>query len=277
MPVKTKFNAGVYLRERKRIIAASLKGYMPEGRDYPQVIHQAMRYSVFTGGKRIRPILVLASCEAAGGGIKEAMPYACAIEMIHTYSLVHDDMPAMDNDDFRRGRLTCHKKFGEAVGILAGDALLTLAIELMASGRDARINNEVIKTTCASIGTYGMIGGQVVDIGERDKTNLPVLSYINAHKTGALIAASCKIGGIVSRAPESKIRALESYGEYIGFIFQVIDDILDMDGFALALGVDEARKEAGRLIGKAKGALKVFGGKADILSAIADFLLTRRK
>ena len=140
-----------YLKNRGGLIDAALDSYLPRDTDYPKAIHRAMRYSVFSGGKRIRPILVLASSEACGGKIKEALPVACAIEMLHTYSLIHDDLPAMDDDDYRRGKLTCHKKFGEAVGILAGDALLTFAMELLSRGKNPRVNNEVIRTITEAI------------------------------------------------------------------------------------------------------------------------------
>lgn len=266
-----------YLKNRSKIIDAALDSYLPRDTDYPKAIHKAMRYSVFSGGKRIRPILVLASCEACGGKIKEILPVACAIEMIHTYSLIHDDLPAMDDDDYRRGKLTCHKKFGEAIGILAGDALLTFAMELLAAGKNPKVNNEVIRRVAEAVGTYGMIGGQVVDIEEREETDLPTLTYINTHKTGALIAASCKVGGIAAGASDKKVKALERYGAYIGFTFQVIDDILDKEGFALALGTGGARREAARLIDKAKRELKVFGDRAKALRDLADFLLTRKK
>ncbi len=266
-----------YLKSRSKIVDEALDSYLPRDTDYPKAIHKAMRYSIFSGGKRIRPILVLASCEACGGKVKEALPVACAIEMLHTYSLIHDDLPAMDDDDYRRGKLTCHKKFGEAIGILAGDALLTFAMELLSRGKNSRVNNEVIGTITEAVGTYGMIGGQVVDIEEREETDLPTLTYINAHKTGALIAASCKVGGIAAGASDKKVKALERYGAYIGFTFQVIDDILDKEGFALALGTGGARKEAARLIERAKQELRAFGRKAKALRDLADFLLTRKK
>jgi len=266
-----------YLKNKSKIVDAALDLYLPREADYPKSIHKAMRYSVFSGGKRVRPILVLASSEACGGNIKEALPVACAIEMLHTYSLIHDDLPAMDDDDYRRGKLTCHKKFGEAVGILAGDALLTFAMELLSRGKNPKINSEVIRTITEAIGTYGMIGGQVVDIEERQDTDLPTLTYINAHKTGALIAASCKAGAIAAGASDKKAGALEKYGAYIGFTFQVIDDILDKEGFALALGVGGARREAARLVERAKQELKPFGKRAKALRDLADFLLTRKK
>lgn len=266
-----------YLRTKQKIIDAAMDSYLPGENDYPRQIHKAMRYSVFSGGKRVRPILVIASCEACGGDIKEAMPIACAVEMVHTYSLVHDDLPAMDDDDYRRGKLTCHKKFNEGIAILAGDALLTCAFEVLSRGKDPAVNNEITRALADAIGTSGMIGGQVVDIQNQADPDLPTLTYINAHKTGALIAASCKIGALVAKAPKKKIDALRRYGEYIGFTFQVVDDILDKEGFALALGVDGARKEASRLIAKAHKELDIFGRRAKPLRELAGFILNRNK
>ncbi|KPK38466.1 MAG: hypothetical protein AMJ78_09955 [Omnitrophica WOR_2 bacterium SM23_29] len=266
-----------YLKRRKRVIDAALDLYLPKKSEYPQVIHRAMRYSVFPGGKRIRPIFLLASCEACGGNIREALPAACAIEMIHTYSLIHDDLPAMDNDDYRRGKLTSHKKFGEAIAILAGDALLTFGVELLTYGDKSKVYLNAVKEVVNAIGTYGMIGGQVVDIERRSEVDLPTLTYINAHKTGALITASCKVGGIIAGASKRKLDVLERYGEYIGFTFQIVDDILDKDGFALAFGVGGAKREATRLIGKAKEEVDIFGKRAYILKGLADYTLNRKK
>ncbi|MFH0772456.1 MAG: polyprenyl synthetase family protein [Candidatus Omnitrophota bacterium] len=270
-------NINKYLNDRKKIVDEALDSCLPAGNEYPKAVHSAMRYSVFSGGKRVRPILVLASCEVCGGRLKEALTAACAIEMAHTYSLIHDDLPAMDDDDYRRGKLTCHKKYGEATAILAGDALLTFAMELFCGGKNPKANNETIKVVTRAIGTYGMIGGQVVDIEKRREADLPTLTYINAHKTGALISASCRVGAIAARASKRKLEVLERYGEYIGFTFQVIDDILDKEGFALVLGVKTARMEAARLIEKAKGELKIFDKRADVLRDLADFILNRRK
>lgn len=270
-------DTAVYLKMRQKLIDAALGSYLPGENEYPREIHKAMRYSIFTGGKRVRPILTLASCEACGGNIKEAMVAACAVEIVHTYSLIHDDLPAMDDDDYRRGKPTCHKKFGEGIAVLAGDALLTYAFELLTRGRDPAVNNEIIMSLAEAIGSNGMIGGQVVDIHNQVDPDLPTLTYINAHKTGALISASCKIGALAAKAPKKKIDALRRYGEYIGFTFQVVDDILDKEGLALALGVDGARREAARLITKAHKELEIFGRKAKPLSELAHFILNRKK
>ena len=266
-----------YLKARQKLVDAALDSYLPAENEYPKEIHRAMRYSVFSGGKRVRPILTLASCEACGGNLKGAVAAACAVEMVHAYSLIHDDLPAMDDDDFRRGKPTCHKKFGEGIAVLAGDALLTYAFELLSGGKDPAVNNEIIRTLAEAIGSNGMIGGQVVDIQNQMDPDLPTLTYINAHKTGALIAASCRVGAISAKAPRKKLDALKRYGEYIGFTFQVVDDILDKEGFSLALGVDGAKREAVRLIAKAHRELEIFGRRAKPLGDLADFILNRKK
>lgn len=268
---------GEYLKKRKKIVDKALDMFLPKADEYPQVIHKAIRYSLFPGGKRIRPILLLASSEACGADIKEALPAACAVEVIHSYSLIHDDLPAMDNDDYRRGKLTSHRKFGEAIAILAGDALLTLGVELLTYGDRPKVRIGAIKEVLKAIGTYGMVGGQAVDIDRRSETDLPTLTYINSHKTGALIAASCKVGGIIAAASRRKLDALERYGEYIGFTFQLVDDILDKDGFASAFGVSGAKKEAVNLIEKAKAQASIFGRRAYILRRLADYILNRKK
>ena len=266
-----------YLKSRQKLVDAALDFYLPSEKEYPKEIHSAMRYSVLSGGKRVRPILTLASCEACGGNLKGAVAAACAVEMVHAYSLIHDDLPAMDDDDFRRGKPTCHKKFGEGIAVLAGDALLTYAFELLSRGKDPAVNNEIISTLAEAIGSNGMIGGQVVDIQNQSDPDLPTLTYINAHKTGALIAASCRIGAISAKAHKKKLDALKRYVEYICFTFQVVVDILDKEGFALALGVDGAKREAARLIAKAHRELEVFGRKAKPLGDLADFILNRKK
>ena len=268
---------GAYLKSRQKMVDAALDFCLPGENEYPRDIHRAMRYSVFSGGKRVRPVLVLASCEACGGDVKKAMAAACAAEIVHTYSLIHDDLPAMDDDDYRRGKLTCHKKFGEGVAVLAGDALLTYAFDLLSRGKDPAVSASIIGTLAEAIGSNGMIGGKVVDIMNQVDPDLPTLTYINAHKTGALIAASCKIGALAAKAPRKKIDALKRYGEYIGFTFQVVDDILDKEGFALALGVEGARKEAARLITKAHKELEIFKRRSKPLGDLADFILNRKK
>lgn len=263
-----------HLKKRKSIIDKELDRLLPKKKEYPKVIHRAMRYAL-EGGKRIRPILCLASCEAVDGRFKQALKTACAIEMIHTYSLVHDDLPSMDNDDYRRNRLTCHRKFGEANAILTGDALLTLAFNILSEAtKDASINVRVIKELSGACGTFGMIGGQVVDICVGEKS-LPAMEYINTHKTGALIAASCKVGAIAANAEEKDINSLFKFGEYVGLAFQIIDDILDEEGVAKLSGQKDAYQNAAELIDKAKSCISYFGKKAKPLYELADYILNR--
>jgi len=265
----------IFIENCRKKIDKALDSYLPKEKEYPSVIHKAMRYSVFSGGKRIRPALLLAACQAAGGDVKKAMPAACGIELIHTFSLIHDDLPSMDDDDYRRGKLTCHKKYGEAIALLAGDALLNLSFQLFAKS-DPKIAVRIIETASKAVGTRGMIGGQVVDINSKEKDpGLPTLQYINTHKTGALIAASLKIGGIIGGASENKIQRLQKYGEYLGVAFQIIDDVMDSQGYAEIFGDKGAMREAARLTQKAKKEIKVFGKKAEVLEGISDHLLRR--
>ena len=265
-----------YLETQRRQIDGALDGYLPSENDYPPAIHQAIRYSL-EGGKRIRPILTLAACEAVGGPAQAALPAACAIEMIHAFSLVHDDLPCLDNDDLRRGQPTVHRKFGEAVALLTGDALLTLAFELIAKSdgnpqRQVRVLTELTR----AIGTQGMIGGQVADLEAKGKElDLPKLEYIHTHKTGALIAASVKVGGILGGGTLPQLKELLKFGEYVGFTFQIVDDIMDKDGYCLLVEVKGARAEAEKLTAKAKEHLEVFEKKGQALKALADFILNR--
>lgn len=268
-------NIGKYLKGRQAIVDKELDRLLPESGEQPQIMHRAMRY-VLKGGKRIRPILCLASAEATGGRAKDALRAACAIEIIHNYSLVHDDLPSMDDDDLRRGRLTCHKKFGVANAILAGDALLTLGFHILADAtKDAKINTAIIRDLSRAAGTYGMIGGQAIDISPGEKTPLE-LEYINIHKTGALIAASCKIGATTSMSGDRHMTSLFQFGEYIGLAFQVVDNILDGEGMTEAYGPRRAYEHAKELIYKAKGRLSYLGKKAGYLNALADFILHRK-
>ncbi|MCK5595094.1 polyprenyl synthetase family protein [bacterium] len=275
-----------YLSAKKKIIDIELDKYMPKETEYPQIIHEAIRYSVFSGGKRLRPILVLAS-----GGIflqdeRKLLPAACAIELIHNYSLVHDDLPAMDDDEYRRGRLTSHKKFGEDIAILAGDALLTVAFEILSEEvKDSKLALKIINLISKAIGTFGMIGGQVVDISwDKDKTELPELEFVCTHKTGALIAVSLRVGAVLSGASKAEEDALYEYGKLIGIAFQITDDILDeeQDGkkgfnYPAFLGVEESRRRANDLINKALAKLYIFDKRADILRQIAQFIAGRKE
>jgi geranylgeranyl diphosphate synthase type II len=256
-----------------------------------------MRYSLFAGGKRIRPILVLAAAEAAGGSVEGALDAACAVELIHTYSLIHDDLPAMDDDDFRRGRPTCHRAYDEGTAILAGDALLTMAFEVLA--RESENHGEkgirMVRELAKAAGWKGMVGGQQVDMdSEGTVPQLPVLEYIHTHKTGALIRCSVILGGLSAGADESFLSSLEHYGEKIGLAFQVVDDILDITAttgemgkdqgsdaargkitYPALFGVSEARTRALELIEEAKKEMEGLDATGR-LAQIADYVLLRK-
>jgi geranylgeranyl diphosphate synthase type II len=289
-----------YLSDRREQVDAALTGYLPAEDTMPAELHRAMRYSVFAGGKRIRPILMIGACEAVGGSAKRVLPAACALEMIHTYSLIHDDLPAMDDDDFRRGRPTNHKVFGEAIAILAGDALLTEAFILLSNpevNRDVppEVSRRIIHTVARCAGSLGMVGGQVVDMESEGKTiTFPTLEYIHTHKTGALILASIQAGALLGGADEENFAALTRYGETAGLAFQVADDILDVVGtqeeigkdvgsdqargkatYPALLGLDHARSRARELRDMAVAALEPLGEKAEPLRRIAHFIVDR--
>ncbi len=266
-----------YLNKYKKIVDAELDKLLPEADCYPKDIHKAMRYAVFAGNsKRIRPILAITSCLAMGGRLKSVLKVACTIELVHSYSLVHDDLPAMDNSDYRRGKFSVHKKFGEDTAILCGDALLTLAFKILSGGDNPKKNCLVIDTLAAAIGSHGMIGGQLIDMMIKDKiTDLPTMEYVISHKTGALIKSSLEIGAICAGANKKEIRVISQFGEYVGFGFQVVDDILDKDGITEIIGINESFDLAKDLIIMAKGKVNIFGKKADTLNNIADFVLER--
>ena len=293
---------GRYLEERRLLVDEALGRFLPEAGDHPKEIHEAVRYSVFAGGKRLRPILVLAATESAGGHVERALSAAAAIELIHTYSLIHDDLPAMDDDYFRRGRPTCHKVYGEAMAILSGDALLTQAFILLSGENpsvpvDVKARLRVIHEIAQAAGSKGMVGGQVVDILHEDREiDLPTLQYLHTNKTGALIRACLRVGGILASAGPGQMEALTRYGERIGLAFQIVDDILDLEGslealgkragsdlrkkkatFPALLGIEESRQRAHHLVEEAKQALRVFGDRRETLEAIADFVMTRRR
>jgi geranylgeranyl diphosphate synthase type II len=286
-------NIEEYLQKQKAIVDRKLEEILPPEPAYPPKIHQAMRYSLFSGGKRVRPILCLASCEAVGGDPEPALPVACAIELVHTYSLIHDDLPAMDNDDLRRGKPTSHMVFGEAMAILAGDALLTLVYYVLShhslkTGIDSDIILKVIKEISRSAGTMGMIGGQVVDLeSENQDIELPQLEYIHTHKTGALIRCSVVCGALLGGASADQMKRIRSYGEIIGLAFQIVDDILSIKreksknskdiGSNLAqkkttypahLGIVESTNRARSLFELALSELESFNYKADFLRDI---------
>jgi len=293
-PLKT------YLQERIQLTEAALDRHLPAANTLPASLHEAMRYSVFAGGKRIRPVLMMAACEAAGGAPTQVLPAACAIEMIHCYSLIHDDLPAMDDDDYRRGKPTNHKVFGEAKAILAGDGLLTEAFILLSSpdvfpDLDAENRREVIHLLARNAGSRGMVGGQVVDMeSEGRDIDLPTLEYIHTHKTGALILASIEIGAIIGGADQQQRRALCRYGEAAGLAFQVADDILDIVAdqeqlgkdvgsdqqrgkatYPAQLGLDGARLRARELRDLAFSSLEIFGESAQPLREIASYIVDR--
>jgi geranylgeranyl diphosphate synthase, type II len=289
-----------YLGERQQRVDQALARFLPAEDTLPANLHKAMRYSVFAGGKRIRPILMIAACEAAGGDPVLVLPVACAMEMIHTYSLIHDDLPAMDDDDFRRGRPTNHKVFGEATAILAGDGLLTEAFVLLSnpelqSGIAPAVTREVIHTLARCAGSLGMVGGQVVDMESEGKgVDLPTLEYIHTHKTGALILAALQCGALIGGASADAFQALSRYGEAAGLAFQVADDILDVIGdlteigkdvgsdqargkatYVALLGLDGARERARELRDLAVAALEPLGAPAEPLRQIAHYIVNR--
>jgi geranylgeranyl diphosphate synthase type II len=260
-----------YIIYKKNIIDKTLDKYLPQSFLKPQVIHRAMRYSVFPGGKRIRPIFTIAGFEACGGKGDLAMPVACGIELIHSYTLIHDDLPCMDNDDFRRGKHTCHKKFGEDIALLAGDGLLTLAFQVIAESG----NIDVIKEISKAIGTCGVIGGQVADIlvqGSKFKVQRKHIEYINLNKTAVLFEVAVKSGGIIKGASEREINALGNFGRNIGVAFQLLDDLKDRDGYVNLYGEKRTKERAEDLARIAKIHLKIFGKKANRLLELANLI-----
>jgi geranylgeranyl diphosphate synthase type II len=291
------FDFPAYLAARRELVDRALERLLPPEDSPPASVHRAMRYSVMAGGKRLRPILVIAGAEAVGGHAEAVMPTACALELIHTYSLIHDDLPAMDDDDYRRGRLTNHKVFGEAIAILAGDALLTLALEFIARGPGhPRVICEVVAAVAAAAGTQGMVGGQVVDIESEGKAvTAETLEFIHRRKTAALIRVSLCAGAMLAGGTAAQVEAIGAAGEDLGLAFQIVDDILDVEGSLAELGKtagsDErkkkvtypalyglgvSREKARALIEHAKGALQPLGAGAEPLRALADFIIERR-
>jgi len=293
------FDLKNYLENRRAMVETALERVLPPEAAPPTRIHQAMRYSVLAPGKRLRPILVVAGAEAVGGRAEAVLDTACALELIHAYSLIHDDLPAMDDDDYRRGRLTNHKVFGEAVAILAGDALLTLAFRLVASNA-ARIAPGVVGLVVAEVadaaGTDGMVGGQVVDIESEGKViSGEMLDYIHLHKTAALIRVALRVGAVLAGGREEVVDAISRAGEALGLAFQIVDDILDVEGNLAELGKtagsDERKQKATYpslhglpaskarardLIEETKRLLLPLGPAAEPIRALADFVLERR-
>jgi geranylgeranyl diphosphate synthase type II len=280
-----------YLKQASLRVNAALERYLPPETEAPAELHKAVRYSTFAGGKRLRPALALASFEACHGTGDDILLAACALEMTHTFSLIHDDLPCMDNDDFRRGRPTNHKVFGEALAILAGDSLLVYAFELLAMTGKA----ECIATLARGLGTKGMLGGQVVDIqSEGKKVGLETVNYIHNHKTAALIEASLLLGAQLAGADENVIAGLGAFGNRIGLAFQIVDDVLDLEQTTEALGKDAgsdlakgkatypavigiaaSKERARQLIDEAKAELRKLPIQAGTLELIADYIITR--
>ncbi len=286
-----------YLAARRKEVDRALDRYLPRESARPTTIHKAMRYSLFAGGKRLRPILCLAAAEACGGKTAAALPLACALECIHTYSLIHDDLPSMDNDDFRRGRPTCHKAFSEGIAILAGDALLTIAFEIVAKANPgARYRlRDVLQEIAIGAGSRKLIAGQVADL-EAEGKNIPraELHYIHKNKTAALLATSVRLGAMSANASAQELAALTNFGRALGLAFQVIDDILDVTQtseklgksagkdvaaqkatYPAVIGLEKSRAEAKRLTSRAHAALAPFGARAHMLRALASYLLER--
>ncbi len=294
------FDLKAYLETRRAMVDAALDRVLPSEEAVPVNLHRAMRYSVLAPGKRLRPTLVIAGAEAVGGTATTVLDAACALELIHAYSLIHDDLPAMDDDDYRRGRLTNHKVFGEAMAILAGDALLTLAFRLVADNAarmsDPRMIARVVADVADAAGTDGMVGGQVIDIESEGKDVGPdTLEYIHRHKTAALIRVSLTAGATLAGGRAEQVDTIRKAGESLGLAFQIVDDILDVEGSLAELGKtagsDERKKEATypayhgleasrhkarMLIDETKRRLEPLGRRAEPIHALADFVFERR-
>src|SRR5712675_1076855 len=274
-------NLKSYLVTRQKLIDGALDRYLPKANRKPATLHRAMRYSLFAGGKRLRPILCLAAAEACRGKINDALPLACALECIHTYSLVHDDLPSMDNDDFRRGRPTCHKVFGDGIAVLAGDALLTIAFEIVSRAKPtSRYQMSILlRELAVAAGSQRLIAGQVADLeGEGKKIDMAGLRYIHENKTAAILTTSVRLGAMSANANPKQLGAITKFGRALGLAFQVIDDILDVTQtseklgksagkdiaaqkatYPAVIGLEASRAEARRLTKAAQNALKIFG------------------
>jgi len=297
MSAKTQFDLQQFLATRTKTVNAALDKFLPSEKTKPVTIHKAMRYSLFAGGKRMRPALCLAAAAACGGREADALPLACAVECIHTYSLIHDDLPAMDNDDFRRGKPTNHKVFGEGIAVLAGDALLTQAFEIaaQAKGWPRYPHRDLILEIAKASGSLQLVAGQVADLeGEGKKLSVAELRYIHERKTSALLCCSVRLGGMSANCTAAQLKALTDFGYHVGLAFQVIDDILDVTQtseqlgktagkdtqaqkatYPAIVGLEKSRKIAEKLTAKAFAALKTFNGKVVALKALAEFLLKR--
>ena len=291
-------NLKAYLRSRQKQIDRALDRYLPRTKVKPPTLHKAMRYSLFAGGKRLRPILCLAAAEVCRGKISNALPLACALECIHTYSLVHDDLPSMDNDDYRRGRATCHKVFGDGIAVLAGDALLTIAFEIVSMAKPARRYDmsTLLREIAVAAGSQRLIAGQVADLeAEGRDVKRDQLRFIHENKTAAILKSSVRLGAMSANADAKKLRAITQFGRALGLAFQVVDDILDVTQtseilgksagkdiaarkatYPAVIGLEKSQAEARRLTRQAHDALSVFrGGDAEPLHALANYLLER--
>jgi geranylgeranyl diphosphate synthase type II len=302
MRSKGPVNLRTYLRTKKAVVDGALETHFPEAHGPSSDLINAMKYSLFAGGKRLRPILCMAGAEAVGGNETLVLPVACALELIHTYSLIHDDLPLMDDDDLRRGKPTCHKVFGEAIALLAGDGLLTEAFKLMTTPELAehvppRVILKAITLISEAAGYRGMVGGQVVDIQSEGKTlDLSVVEFMHNHKTGALISASVASGAILGGGDESQIKAIISYGRKTGLAFQISDDILDIEGdsatmgkesgsdekkgkitYPAVIGINRAKEVQSELVEASIESLRVFDHKAEPLRQIARYIVERKK
>ena len=291
-------NIKTYLVSRQKLIERALDRYLPKANTKPATLHRAMRYSLFAGGKRLRPILCLAAAEACGGKIGNALPLACAMECIHTYSLVHDDLPSMDDDDFRRGRPTCHKIFGDGIAILAGDALLTIAFEIVSNAKPtSRYDTSILLCEIAvAAGSQKLIAGQVADLeAEGKNVKRDQLQFIHQNKTAAILRSSVRLGAMSANADARKLSAITHFGQRLGLAFQIIDDVLDVTQtseilgksagkdvaakkatYPAVIGLEKSRTEARRLTRQAHNALSVFRARdAKPLHALANYLLER--
>jgi geranylgeranyl diphosphate synthase type II len=280
-----------YMDEKQEVFNRFLERYLPPEPGYQSIVHQAMRYSMFAGGKRLRPILALTAFEALGGRGEDIFKAGCALEMMHTFSLIHDDLPCMDDDDFRRGMPTAHKKFGEAMAVLSGDALCILAFQLLGEIGHPTLVPEVAR----ALGTEGMLGGQVKDIISEGQPVTPEeLEFIHIHKTEKLITTSLRVGALLAHASAPQLEVITAYGRCIGLGFQIVDDILDIEGTTEQLGKDagsdqenqkatypalyglaESKTKARQLINQARQELKSLEGNSSWLDQLAEFIITR--
>ncbi|MEK5705854.1 polyprenyl synthetase family protein [Clostridioides difficile] len=287
------------LKEKASFVEKVLKEYMPKEEGYQKTVIEAMNYSLSAGGKRLRPILTLEACKIVGGNEDEAIPFAIAIEMIHTYSLIHDDLPALDNDDLRRGRPTNHKVYGEAMGILAGDALLNYAFEVMLAGSINKENPEkylkAINEIAKGAGIYGMIGGQVVDVeSENKQIEKEKLDYIHMNKTAAMMVGCMRAGATIGGANSEQMEEITKYAKNIGLSFQIVDDIIDIVGdeaklgkkvgsdienhkstYPSLLGLDKSKEIAHNLIDEAKKSIEKLSDDVDFLKGLAEYIIDR--